>query len=245
MQPAFVVRPYRPWRTRIVAVIIIGTLVALAYLLYGAGFAAGRGEYLVLRGDRDSVLGMNRHLRERVDLLERALETTTTDTQVRANAYAELIRALGQQQRKLVELREEAAFFKNLATKEPVQGEFRIRNLSVSRGSEPRRFNARLVLTNTVPKRVQSDVQVSLTILGQSPAGAVSLPLDSVSDLQERLTFSFTRYGVTDVELSVPDNVEPRRTIVRVWIREGEAARLVASRSFLRPNELKSDIRHF
>ena len=67
----------------------------------------------------------------------RALETTTTDTQVRANAYAELIRALGQQQRKLVELREEAAFFKNLATKEPVQGEFRIRNLSVSRGSEP------------------------------------------------------------------------------------------------------------
>ena len=37
--------------------------------------------------------------------------------------HMELTRAQ-QQQRKLVELREEAAFFKNLATKEPFQGEF-------------------------------------------------------------------------------------------------------------------------
>ena len=101
---------------------------------------------------------MNHHLRERVDQLERALEATTTDTQVRDNASAELTRAPGQQPRKLVELREEAAFFKNLATKEPLQGEFRIRNLLVSRRSEPRRFNARLVLKNTLLNQAQSDV---------------------------------------------------------------------------------------
>lgn len=239
MQPAFVVRPYRPWRTRIVIAIILGALAGLAYMLYGAGFAAGRGEHLVLQGDRDSVLGINHHLREQVDELKRALQASMTNTRVRANAYEELSRALGQQQRELVELREEAAFFKSLAIKEPPQGEFRIRNLLVSGGSEPRRFNARLVLTNTFSNEEQSDVQVSLTVLGQSPVGAVSLPLNSVSDLQDKLTFSFTRYGVTDVELSVPDNVEPDRIIIKVWVREGDVAQLVASRSFLWPNALR------
>jgi hypothetical protein len=235
---AYIVRAHRPWRERLVALLAIVVLVGTGYLLFAAGHAQGRGEHLAMQGNRDSVLGLNAHLRKQAQSLREALETSDAGSLVTANAFSESRRALARQQGELGELREELAFYKGLAHGSGSAESLTIRNLRLERRSGEG-YNFVLTLTRVVSAEAPATGEFELRIMGRRATQSVTIPMLELAGTTAPWRFEFSTFGRFDGELTIPSDVTPARVLVRVKLAgiENDPGREL-ERSFEWPVEL-------
>jgi len=214
-----VVKPYHPWRKRVLAAALVvavplGGWVLFDYGRYRAGFdsrAAGE-EHHRMETDLSQLRQDNVGLRQQLADSEQGRE-------IDKKAYGDIKSSLESMQAEISELKEEVAFYRGIvAPKDAAQG-LQIQHLQLSANGGERGYSYKLVL-------VQTDKDAALT------RGAVRLTIQGVKDQQQTQysfgdlsghggqddKFQFKYFEKTEGDIILPADFVPLRVTVRVTV---------------------------
>lgn len=227
----FIVRPHRPVREFILAVLSVALLALAGWLLFDYGqwryiyqrMAASDEQRELWKISRASELD-NARLRQRVAVLERA-------AQIDRQAYRELQDLVRRRQEEIVELQEEIGFYRSvLATPRRERG-LAIQALTVRPSTAPGTFHFKLVLTRAVKDDTLTEGAVDIHVEGSRDGGDDGPELAALAPVElQRLPFELRNFYRIDGTFSLPGGFRPRR--VRVELTEGDHERPTTIRTF-------------
>lgn len=215
---SFRVRPHRPWRTILVLVIIGAALTIGAWWLYERGRQDGgyearmaRATEAHLRLDIEELRDQIGEMTKRNTLLERA-------DRIDRDAIGHLREEIESRERRIDELEEELAFYRNLVSPSDTGPGLHVRRLSLSAipGTE-RQFRYELVLTQLNGNDRYADGRVDLSLAGNEGPDTRSLAAEQFLVEEESSTnFRFKYFQTLTGVIELPRAFEPTRLELKV-----------------------------
>lgn len=204
---------------------VIITRVALAVLVVVAGYLVyefGRiqANYNILDADRerqayeqriDELEGEIVALREEIALLE-------THRDIDREAYKEVEASLTALQAKIQEQTDAIAFYRGIVSPADGAAGLKVQDLRLTRGSEERAYNVRLVLVQSLKHDRKVSGDVNLTVEGEQGGAATSYEYSQLvrEDDRQSWPFSFRYFQDFDREIVLPDGFTPERITIEV-----------------------------
>jgi hypothetical protein len=204
---------------------VIITRVALAVLVVVVGYLVyefGRiqANYNIVDADRErqgyedriaELEGEIVGLREEIALLE-------THRDIDREAYKEVEASLMALQAKIQEQTDAIAFYRGIVSPEDGAAGLKVQDLRLTRGSEERAYNVRLVLVQSLKHDRKVSGDVNLTVEGEQGGAAASYEYSQLlrDDGNENWPFSFRYFQDFDREIVLPDGFTPERITIEV-----------------------------
>ena len=213
-QPAVAVRPWLRWLVAAAAAILLGLLLVFAYNrgqvsagLSAAQVALERRE-LIAKADR--LERQNSKLNARVAELEMARKLDR-------EAYGQIEQTLGELQSQLSRQADDLAFYKSIVSPaDGVQG-LRIHRFEVSPGAEPREYQLKLTLIQSMRHESVAAGLVQVVVHGMQGDRPARY---SVGELLGRpkaqLPFSFRYFQTIEQAVTLPEGFQPFEAEVQV-----------------------------
>jgi hypothetical protein len=213
-QPAVAVRPWLRWLAAAAAVVVLGLLLVLAYSrgqasagLSAAQVALERRE-LIAKADR--LERQNSKLNARVAELEMARKLDR-------EAYGQVEQTLGELQSQLSRQADDLAFYKSIVSPaDGVQG-LRIHRFEVSPGAEPREYQLKLTLIQSMRHESVAAGLVQVVVHGMQGDRPARY---SVGELLGRpkaqLPFSFRYFQTIEQAVTLPEGFQAFEAEVQV-----------------------------
>lgn len=227
----FVVRPHRPIREFVLAVLSIALLALAGWLLFDYGqwryiyqrMAASDEQRELWNLSRASELD-NTRLRQRIAVLERA-------AQIDRQAYRELQDLVRRRQEEIVELQEEIGFYRSVLAAPRRERRLAIHALTVRPSSTPGTFHFKLVLTRAVNDDTLAEGAVDIHVEGSREGGQGGPELAALAPVElQRLPFELRHFYRIGGTFSLPGGFRPRR--LRVELTEGDHERPSTIKTF-------------
>ncbi len=203
---------------RAALVVVIGVIVYLAFELgriqanYSIVDAAReRQEFESRIGDLgDEIVA----LKQEVALLE-------THRDIDREAYREVEASLVALQAKIQEQSDAIAFYRGIVSPADGTAGLRVQDFKLSRGSDERAFNVRLVLVQSLHHDRKVSGDVALTVEGIQNGSSASYVYSQLMPEEEQgnWAFSFRYFQDFDREIVLPDGFEPERINIEVRSR--------------------------
>ena len=213
MQKQLVVKQHRPVRYRLTlglmllaAAILI--LLAFFYGEYRAGF--DRLAAISLQTRYSDLQQQNEQLHEQIVVLQREREVDQA-------AHQQVQQALENEQSKLLNLREEVAFYKGIVS--PASGEegIRVQSLKFTSGGAPRLYHYHLVLVQVRTKEFKVSGNVDVKIYGAQQGKPVILDARDLAPKDKPdLNFAFQYFQNLEGDAIFPSGFVPGRVEVTV-----------------------------
>lgn len=212
-----VIQPHRPWRLlfEILLVVAIGALLARAW-----AERDGRGRLGV---ERSALATTAQRLEREVERLEAENEDLRDELaiQVRARQVDETANDrvsghLRRLQQRVLELREEVAFYRGIVADDRGKG-LSVQTLVIERDGGEGAYRFQLVLTRTMNGDKVATGSVSLSITGERGGRATQLSFAEMTDPAESdLPFRFKHFQRIEGRLTLPPDFLPQRVYVQV-----------------------------
>ena len=195
-------------------------IVAAAYLVYefgrisaGYNIADAADERRAYDAQIDVLNAEIGELKQQVALLE-------THREVDRQAYREVEASLVDLQSKIQEQQDAIAFYRGIVSPADGKAGLRVQDLKLTRTSEERTFNLRLVLVQAMKHDRKVSGDVNLMVEGSENGVQKSYQFaDLVDDDDTAWKFSFRYFQDFDRRLALPDGFEPERITVQVESR--------------------------
>jgi hypothetical protein len=224
-----IVKPHRPARTRLLALVIA---LAGLVLLYGVfEFGRLRGGYdliasheKIAQRDRE-IVRLNRKLaqeRDQVVLLQ-------TSKDIDGESYQQIEQRLQVLQGTIQAQAEDLAFYKGIIAPEDGVAGLKIQRLGLRPGAEPRQFLVKLVLIQAKDHGMRVSGVVELTIDGKRKGQTASIDLKTLRPAgspESSLGFSFRYFQELEELVVLPGDFEPETVNVEVRPK-GRSARTI------------------
>jgi len=174
-----------------------------------------------------------RDFREVIDALERQIAnlqqeiaTLETHREIERAAYKDVEANLVELQRKIQEQRDAIAFYRGIVAPEDGERGLRVQDFRLSRGSDERSYNIRLVLVQAIQNDRTVNGDVALTLEGEQSGSAASYSFDQLAppDQDSGWPFSFRYFQDFNRQLILPDGFTPERVNIEVRSRTKSVA---------------------
>ena len=229
-----VVRPHQPLRQLVLAVlgVVLITLASWMLLDYGHWHylydririgSAWRGLLAESSEQSQNLEEANKHLRERLAILERS-------SQIDKQATAEVRQHLQDMQDQLFQMKEELEFYRGIVASSKTNIGLRVQGLRISALAQPDRFHFKVVLTNVDKGDKVSTGRLSVQIVGKQDAVARTFDLTGLLDGGGTLKYSFSHFHRVEGDLKLPQDFEPES--VKVSIIPDGTNRVADSKSY-------------
>lgn len=221
-----VVKPHRPGRQLLLAVIGAGVLGVAAWMafeygqwqrLYARMTALARSNSTEAAAESlEKLKAENTDLLQRITILERA-------AQIDKEADSRLQAHIRELQDETYELKEEVEFYRKVVAAAKEDSGLRIQGLRIEPLSESRRFHYKLVLTNLSKDDKVTSGDATIEVAGQRQGSPQKFQITTSRDGSRTTTlaFSFVHFHRLEGDFTVPDGFEPES--VRVVIRQESA----------------------
>jgi cell division protein FtsL len=222
MHQEFVVRPHRPRRrlffwtaaTLILALALVG---AFSYGQWQAGFDRARtnGEIADLKAELKDTQQRNSDLHDQVVALQRAREIDKA-------AHDQVQQNLSNLQAKMVDLREELAFYRGIVSPEDSSTGLKVQSLAVTSAGEDGHFHFKLVLIQARRHRDKVAGTVTIQVTGDKAGETVSEPVAGKVAQGKALAFSFRYFENIEGDFTLPAGFKPAKVVVKVDSRSSK-----------------------
>ena len=224
-----IVTSHNPWRRRLFFAVMAACMLGASWSMYELGqMQAGYNKLeaiqkqLELNGQIGTLKDENRDLREQLTMLERtqAVDREASDD-VRNN--------LKQLQDEILELREEADFYRGIISPADHQAGLDIQSFKLSSGGEAGLYHYDLVMTQVLANERVVSGAVKLAVQGMQGQKPLTLSFSDISpnnSVSER--FQFRYYQKLDGEIRLPEGFVPRTVQVELT----SAGRTPANKTF-------------
>jgi cell division protein FtsL len=223
MHQEFIVRPHRPRRrlvfwTATTLSIVLALLGAFVYGQWQAGFDRARtnSEIADLKAQLKDVHKRNADLHDQVVALERAREIDKA-------AHDQVQQNLSNLQAKMVDLREELAFYRGIVSPQDSSTGLKVQSLAVSSAGEAGHFHYKLVLIQARSHRDKVAGSVNIQVTGEAGGKTVSQAVAGKSAQGKALAFSFRYFQNIEGDFTLPDGFKPTKVVVKVDSRSHKA----------------------
>lgn len=203
---------------RATLIVVIGVIVYL-------GFELGRiqANYNIVDAVRERKDFENRieDLEDEIVALKQEVALLETHRDIDREAYNEVEASLLALQAKIQEQTDAIAFYRGIVSPADGAAGLRVQDLKLSRGSEERAFNVRLVLVQSLhhDRKVSGDVALSIEGIQNGSSKSYGYSQLLPKEEQGSWAFSFRYFQDFDREIILPDGFEPERINIEVRSR--------------------------
>jgi len=179
---SLVVKPHRPWLTRIVLglgfiALIIGGWSLFDYGRYLAGY-----DSVTYTEERDALLLTNSELEQKVDRLREKKALLERAAQIERQAYDELDITLKMLQGEILELKEELAFYRGIVSPQDASSGLHLQRFNIEANGKSRSYRYKIVLTQVLKNDRLATGKVQLSIDGMKNNQSRTLSLKELSE---------------------------------------------------------------
>jgi len=218
---AFVIKEHRPWRWRVVALLVILVWAISGLIIYEYGWQQANKDY-------DQAIAVQEKLKEEVE----DLTTTNRDMQINISMLSRsaqvdreakegIARSIKDLQDKVAELREEVSFYKGIISPEQGKSGLGIYRLTVMDEGE-RLYHYKLILTQAGKSDTLAEGEVKITFQGVMDNQERTL---SLADIQVsaagQLSYRFRYFQELGGSFRLPDGFSPRNVVVELLAKKG------------------------
>ena len=214
---SLVVKPHRPWLTRLLLALGLTALIVGGWTLFDYGrYLAGynRAEFArereALLSERDKLAQEVMHLREQKALLERA-------AQIERQAYDELDTTLKELQGEILELKEELAFYRGIVSPQDASSGLHLQRFRIEANGKSRSYRYKIVLTQVLKNDRLARGKVRLSVDGVLNGQPRTLTLKELSEKQvNELDYRFKYFQKLGGNLKLRKGFTPFRVNVQI-----------------------------
>src|SRR5690606_4228647 len=172
------------------------------------------------------------HLRKRtaeqeqlIDELKRQVAMLETSSEIDRETYAQVKLTLAELEAKLQAQEEELAFYRGIISPPDGQSGLRVQSVEILPGSGEQRYDARIVLMQTIAQNRKAAGVVRLEVSGSLYGEPATLGLEELSGTDEldELEYDFRYFQGLEQELVLPVGFEPLGLSVEVLPSEPRA----------------------
>ena len=197
----------------------IALLVAFGgYLVYEYGRIDAGYNVVDAAGERQDYERRIDDLEDEIAALKDQIAVLETHRDIDREAYKEVEASLTELQAKIQEQRDAIAFYRGIVS--PVDGNkgLRVQDLKLTRGSQEREYNIRLVLVQALQHDRKVSGDVKLSIAGDQDGVEKTYSYTQLRpDASERnWSFSFRYFQDFDRQVILPDGFTPQRVDIEV-----------------------------
>ena len=218
-------------RTLLARGVVLVLVVVAGYLVFEYGRIRA-GYDVVDAAEERAALNTEIQTRDdRIAELEQAVALLETHREIDREAYREVEQSLLALQEKIQEQRDAIAFYRGIVSPEDGRPGLRVQDFRLTRGSEERAFNLRLVLVQAMKHDRKVSGDVALTVEGNEDGVARSYALAELlpADAEKAWPFSFRYFQDFDRQIVLPDGFTPERVNVEVRSRTRSIASIEES----------------
>ena len=218
-------------RTLLARGVVLVLVVVAGYLVFEYGRIRA-GYDVVDAAEERAALNTEIQTRDdRIAELEQAVALLETHREIDREAYKEVEQSLLALQEKIQEQRDAIAFYRGIVSPEDGRPGLRVQDFRLTRGSEERAFNLRLVLVQAMKHDRKVSGDVALTVEGNEDGVARSYALAELlpADAEKAWPFSFRYFQDFDRQIVLPDGFTPERVNVEVRSRTRSIASIEES----------------
>ncbi|MDJ0813985.1 MAG: hypothetical protein QNJ23_09655 [Woeseiaceae bacterium] len=207
-------------RGRVVAtrLALTALVVVVGYLVYE--FGRIQASYNIVDADRERQSYEDRieELDKEIVSLKEEIALLETHRDIDREAYKEVEASLTTLQAKIQEQTDAIAFYRGIVSPEDGAAGLKVQDLRLTRGSEERTYNVRLVLVQSLKHDRKVSGDVNLTIQGEQGGAATSYQYSQLlrDDGNKSWPFSFRYFQDFDREIVLPDGFTPERITIEV-----------------------------
>lgn len=212
-----VVKRYRPSKHVFAGTLALVLLAGAGYLAYAAGWSAAMTGCDAARADQEQVITLARRLEDENAVLRERVVVLERTGRVERKAHGDINKALKSLQKKILDLKEELAFYQGIVASSDHGGTLTIQSFAVQRESTDNDYHYRLVLTRYAEDAKVISGYVNLYVAGEQEGEAVRLSLAALSDQPAReIRFRLKNFQMIEGRLRLPQGFAPHRVFVKV-----------------------------
>ena len=206
-------------RTLLVRGLFVVLAVVIGYLVFEYGRISAGYDVVDAAAQRGELEAHIDGLNDRIAELEQEVALLETHREIDREAYKEVEASLLELQEKIQEQQDAIAFYRGIVSPADGKPGLRVQDFRLTRGTEEREFNLRLVLVQAMKHDRKVSGNVALTIEGSEGGEAKSSALADLlpEDADGSWPFSFRYFQDFDRQIILPDGFTPER--VRVEVR--------------------------
>jgi hypothetical protein len=201
--------------TRLALAVLV---VVVAYLVYE--FGRIQADYNIVDADRERQAYENRiaELEGEIVGLKQEIALLETHRDIDREAYKDVEASLAALQAKIQEQTDAIAFYRGIVSPEDGAAGLKVQDLRLTRGSEERAYNVRLVLVQSLKHDRKVSGDVHLTVEGEQGGATTSYEYSQLlgDDGNDNWPFSFRYFQDFEREIVLPDGFTPERITIEV-----------------------------
>jgi hypothetical protein len=216
--PKVAVRTHIPWYWRALATIAVMSIsIALAGWIYDAGRKIAGFDRRETEQEMNTLRDRVEELQQETAKLRALANAGESNVQIERTAQQQLVRQVKALEQENGRLKEDLAFFENLAAAEGKEAGFTINRLSVEPNGAPGRYRYRLLAAAHGGKRdreFRGSVQLVISLQQEGKSAMIILPQPN-DPARQRFNINFKHFQRIDGTFQVPEgarvtNVEAR-----------------------------------
>jgi len=217
------VKPYNPWKTRVIWVLLLlavsaGSVSLFDYGRYMAGYdSAEAGEEL------DRFQYQQQQLEDEITQLREKKAQVERAAQIEGEAYSELDTTLKDLQAEIIELKEELAFYRGIVSPRDASRGLHLQSFGLEHNGT-RSYRYKVVLTQVLKNDKLASGRVLLQIEGLLNNAPKTLGLKSLTRVNgeksvKELSYRFKYFQNLEGDLHLPSGFRPLRASVQILPR--------------------------
>jgi len=214
---SLVVKPHRPWLTRLLLALGIIALFIGGWTLFDYGrYLAGYDSAEYTR-EREILLQQRAELEKEVDRLREQKALLERAAQIERQAYAELDDTLKVLQGEILELKEELAFYRGIVSPQDASSGLHLQRFKIAANGKSRSYRYKIVLTQVLKNDRLARGKVRLSIDGILDGQPRTLTLKEITEKAvNELSYRFKYFQKLEGNLKLPPGFTPLRVNVQI-----------------------------
>ncbi len=212
-----VVKSHHPWKTRLVALLIVLALIMGSWSIFEYGrFSAGYDSHEANQLKAQWAAN-NTKQQDLIDQLRAEKAILERDSQIKREAYGELDGTLRQLQAEILELKEELAFYRGIVSPRDAARGLRVQSVKLESNGHPKGYRYKIILTQVLKNDKVAYGRVNLAVEGMLRGISTRL---SISDLTgksvKEINYRFTYFQSLEGDITLPEGFQPLRLRLQV-----------------------------
>jgi hypothetical protein len=194
------------------------TIGVSAYLSFEFGRIQADYNIIEVAADRRAFVNRIEALEDEIASLKEEVALLQTHSSIDKAAYKDVEANLTQLQRKIQEQRDAIEFYRGIISPADGGRGLRVQDLKLSKGTEDREYNVRLVLVQVMQHDRSVKGEVDFSLDGAQDGAAVTYTLEQLlpPDADNEWSFSFRYFQNFDRQLLLPEGFKPERVNIEV-----------------------------
>lgn len=215
---SLVVKPHRPWVSRVLWLLGLLALLVAGWSLFDYGRYLAGYDSAEMEHERGVLLDLKTELEQEIDQLREEKALLERASQIERQAYAELDATLKVLQEEILELKEELAFYRGIVSPRDASSGLQLQTFKIEPNGKSNNYRYKVVLTQVLKNDRLARGRVNFFVDGlKNDIEPVTLELEQLSEKQiKELNYRFKYFQSLEGDIVLPEKFKPLRVTLQI-----------------------------